>query len=72
MKSYERHLEELAEEIADEIIRKENDQSYKAVLDQNRVARSLSTIHDVGLRKSTEDLDKAVYKVIKRLKENNF
>jgi|APGre2960657373_1045057.scaffolds.fasta_scaffold472693_1 hypothetical protein len=72
MKSYERHLEELAEEIADEITRKENDQSYKAVLDQNRVARSLSTIHDVGLRKATEDLDTAIYKVLKRLREDNF
>jgi hypothetical protein len=69
MKSYEKHIDELAVEIADEIIRKENNPSYQAVLEQNRVARSLSSIHDVGLRKSTEDLDKAVSKFLRRLRE---
>jgi uncharacterized protein Yka (UPF0111/DUF47 family) len=69
MKSYEKHIDELAVEIADEIIKKENNPSYQAVLEQNRVARSLSSIHDVGLRKSTEDLDKAVSKFLRRLRE---
>jgi hypothetical protein len=69
MKSYEKHIEELAVEIADEIIRKEKDHSYQVVLEQNRIARSLSSIHDVGLRKSTEDLDKAVSKALRRLRE---
>lgn len=69
MKSYEKHIDELAIEIADEIIKKQEDPSYQAVLDQNRVARSLSSIHDVGLRKSTEDLDRAVSKFLKRAKE---
>jgi hypothetical protein len=69
MKSYEKHLGELALEIADEIIRKENDHSYQIVLEQNRIARSLSSIHDVGLRKSTEDLDKAVSKALRKLRE---
>jgi len=69
MKSYEKHIEELAIEIADEIIRKENDNSYQPILEQNRVARSLSSIHDVGLRKSTEDLDKAVSKFLRKLRE---
>ena len=70
MKSYEKHIDELAVEIADEIIKKENNPSYQAVLEQNRVARSLSSIHDVGLRKSTEDLDKAVSKFLRRLRED--
>jgi hypothetical protein len=69
MKSYEKHIEELALEIADEILRKEKDYSYQVVLEQNRIARSLSNIHDVGLRKSTEDLDKAVSKALRKLRE---
>lgn len=69
MKSYEKHVDELGREIADEIIKKENNSSYQIILEQNRIARSLSTIHDVGLRKSTEDLDKSVTKFLKRLRQ---
>ncbi len=70
MKSYEKQLEEFGYEIADEIIKKERDHRYEPCLEQHRIARSLSSIHDHGLRKTTEDLDKAVNKALYKMRNN--
>jgi hypothetical protein len=70
MKSYEKQLEEFGYEIADEIVKKEKDSKYEACLDQYRIARSLSSIHDHGLRKTTEDLDKAINRALYKMRNN--
>lgn len=68
MKSYEKKIEELGKEIADEIINKEKDPKWEIILDQNKVARSLSNIYDKGLKRTYEDLDKSVRKNLAKMK----
>jgi hypothetical protein len=71
MRTYEKKIEELGKEIADEIINKENDPKWEIILDQNSVARSLSNIYDKGLKKVYEDLDSSVRKNLYRMRNNN-
>jgi hypothetical protein len=71
MRTYEKKIEELGKEIADEIINKENDPKWEVILDQNSVARSLSNIYDKGLKKVYEDLDSSVRKNLYRMRNNN-
>jgi len=68
MKAYEKKIEELGKEIADEILHKEKDPKWEIILDQNKVARSLSTIYDKGLRTTSEDLDKSIRKNLLRMR----
>lgn len=60
MKTYEKQLEEFGREIADEVITKEKDHKYVASLDKYQISKSLSTIHNKDLRKTTEDLDRSI------------
>jgi uncharacterized protein Yka (UPF0111/DUF47 family) len=71
MRTYEKKIDELGKEIADEIINKENDPKWEIILDQNSVARSLSNIYDKGLKKVYEDLDSSVRKNLYRMRNNN-
>ena len=71
MKSYEKHLEELSYEIADDILKKENDPKWEVTFEQMSVARSLSTIYDKGLKKINEDLDVAIRRNLIEMKSRN-
>jgi hypothetical protein len=71
MKSYEKHLEELSYEIADDILKKENDPKWEVTFEQMSVARSLSTIYDKGLKKINEDLDVAIRRNLIKMKSRN-
>ena len=71
MKSYEMHLEELSYEIADDILKKENDPKWEVTFEQMSVARSLSTIYDKGLKKINEDLDVAIRRNLIKMKSRN-
>lgn len=71
MRSYEKQLEEFGYEIADEILKKENDPKWEITLDQIKIARSLSTIYDKELRKATEDLDYAIRKSLNKMRNKN-
>lgn len=68
MKAYEKKVEELGKEIAEEIINKEKDPRWEIILDQNKIARSLSNIYDKGLRTTSEDLDNSVRKNLFRMR----
>lgn len=67
-KSYEIHVSEFAKEIADEVIRRENDSSYKPILDKYSIAKSISIAHGEDLRRATEDLEKEITKWVRRLR----
>ena len=68
MKSYEKHLEELSYEIADDIVKNEIHPKWEITLDQTSVAKSLCTIYDKGFKKVSEDLEISVRKNIHRIK----
>jgi hypothetical protein len=70
MKAYEKKVEELGKEIAEEVINKEKDSKWQIILDQNSVARSLSNIYDKGLKTTYDDLDTAVRKNLARMRKN--
>jgi hypothetical protein len=70
MKSYEKKVEELGKEIAEEVINKEKDPKWQIILDQNSVARSLSNIYDKGLKTTYDDLDTSVRKNLARMRRN--
>jgi len=70
MKAYEKKVEELGKEIAEEVINKEKDPKWQIILDQNSVARSLSNIYDKGLKTTYDDLDTAVRKNLARMRKN--
>jgi len=70
MRNYEKHLEELGKEIAEEVINKEKNPKWEIVLDQNSVARSLSNIYDKGLKTTYNDLDTSVRKNLARMRKN--
>ena len=67
-KAYEKQISEFGKEIADETIRREKDNTYKASLDRFSIARSISNIYDVELRTVTEDLDNSITREVKRMK----
>ena len=71
MKSYEKKVEELGKEIAEEVINKEKDPKWQIILDQNSVARSLSNIYDKGLKTTYDDLDTSVRKNLARMRRNS-
>lgn len=60
MKTYENQINEFGKEIADEIIRKEQDFSYQVMLDKTSIARSISNIYNQKLEKTIDDLDKSI------------
>ncbi len=70
MRNYEKHLEELGKEIAEEVINKEKNPKWEIVLDQNSVARSLSNIYDKGLKTTYNDLDTSVRKNLAKMRKN--
>lgn len=70
MKAYEKKVEELGKEIAEEVINKEKDPKWQIILDQNSVARSLSNIYDKGLKTTYDDLDTAVRKNLARMRRD--
>ena len=72
MKSYEKHLEELSYEIADDIIKNENNPKWEITLDQVSIAKSLSTIYDKSFKKINEDLDSLVRKNLYRMRSKSF
>jgi len=60
MKTYEKQIHEFGKEIADEILRKEDDYSYQASLDKTTIARSISNIYNQQLEKTMDDLEKSI------------
>ena len=68
MKYYEKQLEEFGREIADEVITKEKDYKYEVSLDRYQISRSLSSIYNQDLRKTTEDLDISINKSLVRMR----
>jgi hypothetical protein len=70
MKNYEKQILEFGKEIADEILRKEKDPSYTASLDKHSISRSIATIYDEDLRKTTEDLEDSIKKELRRRRED--
>jgi hypothetical protein len=68
MKTYEKHLDELSYEIADDIIKSENNPKWEITFEQLSVTRSLSTIYDKGYKKISEDLDIAVRKHLNKIR----
>ena len=69
MKTYEKQILEFGKEIADEILIKEKNPSYTISLDKHSISRSISTIYDEDLRKTTEDLEDSIKKELKRRRE---
>lgn len=70
MRTYEKKIDELGKEIAEEIINKENDPKWEIILDQNSVARSLSNIYDKGLKRVYDDLDSSVRKNLFKMRRD--
>jgi hypothetical protein len=70
MRTYEKKIEELGKEIAEEIINKEKDPKWEIILDQNSVARSLSNIYDKGLKRVYDDLDSSVRKNLFKMRRD--
>lgn len=68
MKSYEKHLEELSYEIADDLIKNEKNPKWEITLDQTSVAKSLCTIYDKGFKKVSEDLEIGVRKNMHKMR----
>ncbi len=71
MKTYEKKIEEMGREIAEEIINKEKDPKWEIILEQNSVARSLSNIYDKGLKRTFDDLDSSVRKNLAKIRRND-
>lgn len=71
MKTYEKHIEELGYEIADEIVKKESDPKWEITLEQNSVSRSLSTIYDKDIKKVSADLDNVIRRSLSRIRNSN-
>jgi hypothetical protein len=71
MKSYEKQLEEFGKEIADEVITKEKNYKYEASLDRYQISKSISSIYNQDLRKTTEDLDRSVNKSLARMRSQD-
>ncbi|NBU98850.1 MAG: hypothetical protein EBS19_11685 [Spirochaetia bacterium] len=68
MKTYEKKIQELGKEIAEEIINKEKDPKWQIVLEQNGVARSLSNIYNKDIKKTHDDLDNSIRKNLARMR----
>jgi hypothetical protein len=66
MRPYEKQIEIFGYEIADEIIRKENDKEWKGSLDRFKIAQSISKIYERDLRNVSDDLDDSIKKGLKR------
>jgi U3 small nucleolar ribonucleoprotein component len=71
MSTYEKKIEELGKEIAEEIIIKEKDPKWKTILDENSVSRSLSNIYSKDIVKVSSDLDKEIRKSLSRIRNSN-
>lgn len=69
MKSYEQSIQELGHEIADDIIRKEENPKWEVTFYREKVAKSISAIHDRDLRKTIEDLEDSIKKSMKKIKD---
>jgi hypothetical protein len=69
MKTYEKQILEFGKEISDEILIKEKNPSYTISLDKYSISKSISTIYDEDLRKTTEDLEDSIKKELKRRRE---
>lgn len=68
MVQFEKKLNEIAKEIAGEIILKEKNYGYETCLDKFQIARSLSSIYNKDLRSTTEELDLLINKFLKAKK----
>jgi len=71
MSTYEKKIEELGKEIAEEIIIKEKDPKWETILDENSVSRSLSNIYNKDIVKVSSDLDREIRKSLSRIRNSN-
>jgi hypothetical protein len=71
MVTYEKKIEELGKEIAEEIIIKEKDPKWETILDENSVSRSLSSIYNKDIVKVSCDLDKEIRKFLSKIRNSN-
>jgi len=71
MSTYEKKIEELGKEIAEEIIIKEKDPKWETILDENSVSRSLSNIYSKDIVKVSSDLDREIRKSLSRIRNSN-
>lgn len=68
MKTYDKHIEELSYEIADDILRKEKDPNWEITFHQYDVAKSLSSIYYREFESVSEDLDNSVRNNLKKIR----
>jgi len=71
MSTYEKKIEELGKEIAEEIIIKEKNPKWETILDENTVSRSLSNIYSKDIAKVSSDLDREIRKSLSRIRNSN-
>jgi hypothetical protein len=69
MRNYDNQIDLFGKEIADEVIIKENNNKYELTLDRYQIARSLSSIYDQDLRKTTEDLNRSINLYLIKMRE---
>jgi len=68
MKTYEKQIEIFGYEIADEVVKRENDKNYQFSLDRFKISQSISKIYEKDLREVSDDLDDQIKKSLKRRK----
>lgn len=68
MKTYEKQIEIFGYEIADEVVKRDNDKNYQFSLDRFKIAQSISKIYERDLRQILDDLDDEIKKSLKRRK----
>lgn len=68
MRTYEKQIEIFGYEIADEVVKRENDKNYQFSLDRFKISQSISKIYEKDLRQVSDDLDDQIKKSLKRRK----
>jgi hypothetical protein len=68
MRTYEKQIEIFGYEIADEVVKRENDKNYQFSLDRFKISQSISKIYEKDLREVSDDLDDQIKKSLKRRK----
>lgn len=69
MKSYEKEIEDLGFEIADDMIRKQEDPNWEITLNRDQIARSLAMIYDKAPNRVSRDLEDSIKKATRRIRE---
>lgn len=68
VKTYENHVNELGYEIADDIIKKEENTQWEVTFYRDKVAKSLSLIYERDIKKVSDDLEEAIKRSTRKIK----